>query len=213
MTKEEVLQKVNDYCNEKSYTNATLTDGFKDKFADHFVKGNPEGDINDEQVLNSMKFALNTAFASASELATLKVNEFTSKENDYKNQIAELNKKIGKPTVQKEEQKVEIPQEITDQLSALEKFKNEQSKQEKFKAIVGLAKQGIRQNLHASFDEFAAEYEVKLDKDEKEQADALVTKFKKIFKDSIGDITPLAPKQQQKRDEEFLESIPVVTVC
>ena len=38
MTKEEVLQKVNDYCNEKSYTNATLTDGFKDKFSEHFAK-------------------------------------------------------------------------------------------------------------------------------------------------------------------------------
>ena len=32
MTKEEVLQKVTDYCNEKSYTSATLTDAFKDKY-------------------------------------------------------------------------------------------------------------------------------------------------------------------------------------
>lgn len=38
MTKEDVLQKVNDYCNEKSYTNETLTDDFKDKFSDFFAK-------------------------------------------------------------------------------------------------------------------------------------------------------------------------------
>ena len=42
MTKEEALQKVNDYCNEKSYTAATLTDGFKDKFAEHFTKRYPD---------------------------------------------------------------------------------------------------------------------------------------------------------------------------
>ena len=78
MTKEEVLQKVTDYCNEKSYTNATLTEGFRDKFADHFQKAHPDGNIEDEAILGSLKFALSTAFSSASELATVKVNEFTS---------------------------------------------------------------------------------------------------------------------------------------
>ena len=58
MTKEEILQKVEAYCNEKSYTSETLTDGFKDKFADHFLKLHSDGDINDEAILGSMKFAL-----------------------------------------------------------------------------------------------------------------------------------------------------------
>lgn len=210
MTKEEVLQKVNEYCTEKQYTSATLTDGFKDKFAEHFVKGNPEGDINDEAVLGNMKFALNTAFSSASELATVKVNEFTSKENEYKNQIAELNKKIATPPTPPQ---FELPEDVKTQLAELQEFKKTQSKQEKFKTIVGLAKQSIRQDLHSSFDSYAKDYEVKLDKDDKEQANALVSKFQEIFKDSIGDIKPLAPSVVKKRDEELLESIKEVKVC
>ena len=48
MTTEEVLQKVNDYCSEKSYTSETLTDEFKSQFADFFVKKNGESSIDDE---------------------------------------------------------------------------------------------------------------------------------------------------------------------
>ena len=58
MNKEEVLQKVNDYCNEKSYTNETLTDGFKDKFADHFLKLNPDGDMLLPKKLKNLLFFL-----------------------------------------------------------------------------------------------------------------------------------------------------------
>lgn len=208
MTKEEVLQKVTDYCNEKSYTSATLTDAFKDKFADHFQKADPDGDINDENVLKSLKFALNTAFSSASELATVKATEFTSKENDLKSQIAELKKKI--PAAPKAEPT--IPQEVQDQLNELKAFKDAKSKQEKLANIMTLAKAEIRQDLHKSFDTFAGEYEVKLDKEDKEQANALVKKFQEIFKDSIGDIKPLAPQVSQKRDEEALAAIPKVKV-
>lgn len=208
MTKDEVLQKVTDYCNEKSYTSATLTDAFKDKFADHFQKADPDGDINDENVLKSLKFALNTAFSSASELATVKATEFTSKENDLKSQIAELKKKI--PATPKTEPT--IPQEVQDQLNELKAFKDAKSKQEKLANIMTLAKAEIRQDLHKSFDTFASEYEVKLDKEDKEQANALVKKFQEIFKDSIGDIKPLAPQVSQKRDEEALAAIPKVKV-
>lgn len=208
MTKDEVLQKVTDYCNEKSYTSATLTDAFKDKFADHFQKADPDGDINDENVLKSLKFALNTAFSSASELATVKATEFTSKENDLKSQIAELKKKI--PATPKVEPT--IPQEVQDQLNELKAFKDAKSKQEKLANIMTLAKAEIRRDLHKSFDTFASEYEVKLDKEDKEQANALVKKFQEIFKDSIGDIKPLAPQVSQKRDEEALAAIPKVKV-
>ena len=50
------------------------------------------------------------------------------------------------------------------------------------------------------------------DKEDKEQANALVKKFQEIFKDSIGDIKPLAPQVSQKRDEEALVAIPKVKV-
>ena len=42
MTKEEVLQKANEYCTEKAYTSETLTDDFKDKFSDFFSKKYPD---------------------------------------------------------------------------------------------------------------------------------------------------------------------------
>lgn len=209
MTKEEALQKVNDYCNEKSYTNATLTDGFKEKFAEHFAKRYPDAEADDETAIADMKFAINSAFSGASAIITDKTKEFETKENDYKSQIEELNKKIT-PTKPKKE--VQIPKELQDQLDELKKFKDEQFKQEKLKNILKLAKAGVRQDLQASFDKFAKEYEVKLDKEDKEQADALVAKFQDIFKDTIGDIKPLAPKQTQKRDEEYLASIPKVKI-
>lgn len=211
MTKEEVLQKVNEYCTEKQYTNATLTDVFKDKFADHFQKADPEGDINDENVQKNLKFALNTAFSSASELATVKTTEFTTKENGYKSQIAELQKKIKNPQHQQPTQ-TEIPQEVQDQLKELQAFKDEKSKQEKLSNILSIAKEGIREDLHKSFDTFAKDYDVKLDKADKEQADALVARFKDIFKDSLGDIRPQKPVQTQKQDEEIIGSIPKVKI-
>lgn len=208
MTKEEALQKVNDYCNEKSYTNATLTDGFKEKFAEHFAKRYPDASADDETAIADMKFAINSAFSGASAIITDKTKEFETKENDYKSQIAELNKKITPP----KPKEVQIPKELQDQLNELKKFKDEQFKQEKLKNILKLAKAGVRQDLQASFDKFAKEYEVKIDKEDKEQADALVAKFQDIFKDTIGDIKPLAPKQTQKRDEEYLASIPKVKI-
>lgn len=208
MTKEEALQKVNDYCNEKSYTNATLTDGFKEKFAEHFSKRYPDASEDDETAIADMKFAINSAFSGASAIITDKTKEFETKENGYKSQIEELNKKITTP----KPKEVQIPKELQDQLNELKKFKDEQFKQEKLKNILKLAKAGVRQDLQASFDKFAKEYEVKLDKEDKEQADALVAKFQDIFKDTIGDIKPLAPKQTQKRDEEYLASIPKVKI-
>lgn len=208
MTKEEALQKVNDYCNEKSYTNATLTDGFKEKFAEHFAKRYPDAAADDETAIADMKFAINSAFSGASAIITDKTKEFETKENGYKSQIEELSKKITTPKTKE----VQIPKELQDQLNELKKFKDEQFKQEKLNNILKLAKAGVRQDLQASFDKFAKEYEVKLDKEDKEQADALVAKFQDIFKDTIGDIKPLAPKQTQKRDEEYLASIPKVKI-
>ena len=210
MTKEEVLQKVNDYCNEKSYTTATLTDVFKDKFADHFQKANAEADINDEAMLAAMKFAINTAFSSASDVATLKANEFTTKENDYKTQIAELQKKIT-PT-KKTGEEFQLPEDVAKQLKEFQEFKDAQSKQEKFANVMKLAKEGIRENLHASFDKFAKKCVIDMGKDDKEQADAFRAEFQEIFKDTISDIRPFTPTQSKKQDEDIIASIPKIKI-
>ena len=210
MTKEEALQNVNDSCNEKSYTNATLTAGVTDKFAEHLAKRYPDADADDETALGDMKFALNSAFSGASLIITDKTKEFETKENGYKSQIAELEKKVPKPNQKPDE--VVLPKEVQDKLDAYDKFMDGEKKTTKFKNIMELAKKGIRQNLHASFEKFATDYDVKLDKEDKEQADALVTRFKESFKDSIGDIAPLAPQQTQKRDEDFIASLKKVKV-
>lgn len=210
MTKEEVLQKVNDYCTEKQYTVATLTDAFKDKFATHFQKANPDGDIDSDVVMANLKFALNTAFSSASELATVKQQEFGSKESDYKAQIDELKKQINAP--RDDNKPSALSKELEDQLKELQEFKNEKTKQEKFGNIVKLAKASIRESLHASFDKFANDYDVVVEDSDEDQASYLVNRFQEIFKDSIGDIKPLAPKQVQKREEEFLASLKKVKV-
>ena len=209
MTKEEVLQKVNEYCNEKSYTEETLTSEFKDKFSEFFAKKySEETAIDAEGILEDIKFNINTAFSATSKGLTSKQKAFETKENEYKNTIAELNKKIGKP----QEKIVELPADVKQQLAELEKFKDAKSKKDKFDEIVKLAKKGIRPDLYASFEKYAQEYDVTLDSTSEEQAKKLTARFQEIFKDSIGDIKPLAPKVSPKRDEEFVASIPKVQV-
>lgn len=210
MTKEEVLQKANEYCSEKGYTNETLTDEFKEKFSDFFSKKYQETDANDESMLEDLHFNLNTAFSATSKGVTSKQKAFEEKENEYLSQIEELNKKLGKRNKTKDE--LVIPKEIQEQLDELKKFKNDEAKKERFENILNIAKKGIRQNLHKSFETFAKGIDVVLDKDDKEQAKAMVERFQEIFMDSIGDIKPLAPKQTQKNDREFLDSLPKVKV-
>jgi hypothetical protein len=211
MTKEDVLQKANDYCTEKAYTSETLTDDFKDKFAENFAKRySEETGIDAEGVEDALKFNLDTVFSATSKWAKDKLAAYTEKENEYKNQIAELNKKLGrKPTT------IEtpvIPKELQDQLDELKRYKNEEVKKTKFASIMDIAKKGIRQDLHKSFETFATGTNVDLEKTDKEQADALVSRFQEIFKDSIGDIKPLAPQQVRKNDEAVLSGLKRVKV-
>lgn len=209
MTKEEVLQKANDYCTEKSYTE-TLTDEFKDKFSDFFSKKYPETDAEDETMIADLKFNLDTAFSATSKGITSKQKAFEDKENEYKNQIAELTKKLEKKPKTTD---TKIPQELQEKLDKLEKFENEQRKREKYAAVLALAKKGVREDLHSSFEKYAADFAVNLEETESEQAKRLTSKFQEIFRDSIGDIKPLAPKQVIKNDMEHIESLPKIKVC
>lgn len=210
MTKEQVLQKANDYCNEKSY-NETLTDDFKDKFSDFFARKYPDAAEDDEAAIIDLQFNLNTAFSAASKGITSKQKAFDDKEAEYKRQITELNKKIGQPTPP-DELKFELPQDVKDQLAELEKFRKEETKRSNLKEILALAKGNIRSDLHKSFETFAESYETVANKTIKEQASSLVARFQAIFRDSLGDIKPLAPRQQQKRDEDLIASLSKVKV-
>ena len=210
MTKEEVLQKANDYCTEKAYTEETLTEEFKEKFADFFSRKHQDAQADDEAVIEDLKFNIDTAFSATSKGVTAKQKAFSDKESEYKRQIEELNKKISQKP---KEVKHEIPQELKDKLDELEKFKDAQRKQEKYKTILDLAKKNIREDLHKSFENYASDFVVNLDETDEEQSKKLTARFQEIFKDSIGSIKPLAPKQTQRQVEEFLSSIPKIKVC
>ena len=126
MTKEEVLQKANDYCTEKAYTSETLTDDFKDKFSEFFSKKYPDASDDDEAMLADLKFNLDTAFSATSKGVTAKQKAFDEKENEFKRQIDELSKKLEKKPKEKQ---VEIPKELQEKLDELEKFKDAQRRQ------------------------------------------------------------------------------------
>lgn len=207
MTKEEVLQKANDYCTEKAYTE-TLTDEFKDKFSDFFAKKYPETDAEDETMIADLRFNLDTAFSATSKGITSKQKAFEDKENEYKNQIAELTKKLGK----KEPPKFEVPKELQDQLDELKKFKTEEQKKTKYANVINIAKKGIRSDLHNSFEKFAKTVSVSVDKDDEEQAKEIVQTFQDIFKDSIGDIKPYTPKQVQQKEDEIINGVTKITL-
>lgn len=203
MTKEDVLQKANDYCTEKSYTE-TLTDEFKDKFSDFFSKKYQDTDAEDETMIADLKFNLDTAFSATSQGITSKQKAFEDKENEYKNQIAELTKKLGKKP---QEKTIELPKELQDQLEELKVFKNKEAKKEKFANIVGLAKASVRQDLHKSLENYAKDFDVALDKEDADQAKVLVSRFQEIFKDTIGDTKPLAPQTAEAFENEILGSV------
>ena len=208
ITKEMVTESMNTYCTERKYGSENLTDGFKEKFSNFFVKKYEGKDVEQEEMIADLHFNLDTAFSASVDINSSLKTSFETKENEYKNQIAELNKKLGK----KETPKFEVPKELQDQLDELKKYKNEEVKKTKFASIMELAKKGIRQDLHKSFETFATGTNVDLEKTDKEQADALVSRFQEIFKDSIGDIKPLAPQQVRKNDEAVLSGLKRVKV-
>ena len=208
VTKETVLESMNTYCTERKYGSENLTDGFKEKFSNFFVKKYEGKDVEEAEMVADLHFNLDTAFSASVDINSALKSSFETKKTEYENQIAELNKKLGK----KETPKFEVPKELQDQLDELKKYKNEEVKKTKFASIMDIAKKGVRQDLHKSFETFATGTNVDLEKTDKEQADALVSRFQEIFKDSIGDIKPLAPQQVRKNDEAVLSGLKRVKV-
>ena len=203
-----MLESINTYCTERKYGSENLTDGFKEKFSNFFVKKYEGKDVEQEEMVADLHFNLDTAFSASVDINSALKTSFETKETEYKNQIAELNKKID----EKEPPKFEVPKELQDQLDELKRYKNEEVKKTKFTSILELAKKGVRQDLHKSFEAFAKETNVDLEKSDKEQADALVSRFQEIFKDSIGDIKPLAPQQVRKNDQAVMSELKRIKV-
>lgn len=217
MNKEEVLQKANDYCNEKGYTSETLTDEFKELFATHFANRYPDGDVNDENIVAEIQFNLNTAFSATSKGVTAKQQAYDKMVEDYTSQINELNSKIEKAkkkgsTKEPDTTEPTISKEIQEKLDRLEKFETKARKGEKFTEILELAKKGVRTDLHKSLENYATDFEISLDTPSDKQAERLIERFQAIFKDSIGDVKPLSPKTSRKQDEDFASSLKKIKV-
>ena len=209
MTKEEVLQKVNDYCTEKQYTSETLTDEFKEKFADFFAKKYPEASADDETAVNDLQFNLNTAFSATSKGITAKQKAFSVKESELLKQIEELKKQVGKVGNPKN---VELPKEVQERLERLEQFELAQTEQEKRKKIIDSAKKNIREDLHKTFENYAKDFIVDLKEDVDVQSKKLTDRFQEIFKDSIGDIKPYSPTQRKEMDENIISIVKKVVI-
>ena len=209
MTKEEVLQKVNDYCTEKQYTSETLTDEFKEKFADFFAKKYPEASADDETAVNDLQFNLNTAFSATSKGITAKQQAFSVKESELLKQIEELKKQVDKVEKPKN---VELPKEVQERLERLEQFELAQTEQEKRKKIIDSAKKNIREDLHKTFENYAKDFIVDLKEDVDVQSKKLTDRFQEIFKDSIGDIKPYSPTQRKEMDENIISNVKKVVI-
>lgn len=212
MTKDDVLQKVNDYCSEKSYTSETLTEDYKEQFAEFFAKKHGDKSMEDDGILDDMKFNLNTAFSAASKGITRKVRSFEEKESEYKRQIEALSKGGNKGDEHKQEGGFEMPKALQEKLDRLEAFEKKQILQDKKKEIISIAKKSIRQDLHKSLENYAKDFTASVDEASDEQAKKLTARFQEIFKDSIGDIKPLAPRKSKEKDDEFIASLPKLKV-
>lgn len=212
MTKDEVLQKANEYCGEKGYNEETLTTEFKDKFADFFSKKHQDADIGDEDVVKDLEFNLNTAFSAASKGITSKQKAYDELVEQHKRELEELKKK-GDGSTKKTKEEPKIPKELQEKLDRLEQFEIDAKRKEKSAEVLALAKKNVRTDLHKSLENYANDFAVTLDEESEEQAKKLTERFQAIFKDSIGSVKPLAPKSSNtKRDEDILAEIPKVGV-
>jgi TPP-dependent trihydroxycyclohexane-1,2-dione (THcHDO) dehydratase len=87
VTKEMVVESINTYCTERKYGSETLTDDFKEKFSNIFVKKYDKQDVEESDVIADLKFNLDTAFNASLGLKNVQDADFTKKEDDYKKQI------------------------------------------------------------------------------------------------------------------------------
>ena len=58
VTKETVLESMNTYCTERKYGSETLTDGFKEKFSNFFVKKYEGKDVEEADMISDLHFLL-----------------------------------------------------------------------------------------------------------------------------------------------------------
>ena len=206
----DVLQKVDDYCTEKQYT---LDDSFRSQFSEKFVGANADADVNDENVLKSIKFNLDTAFSATSKGIKSHEETWKQKEADYLRQIEEAKKsskgEVKPPKVKGES---ELPEEVMKKLEELDKFKSASEKQEKRAEILAAAKRSVREDLHDELSDILDMTTIDYTKDSKALADELSAKVTKIFKNKIGDVRPKSAESKSKLEEDLIKAVGTVKI-
>lgn len=210
-TQEEILQKVNEHCTEKQYT---LNDDFRSKFSEKFAKINAEADINDENVLNSIKFNIDTAFSAASKELKVKDEAWKAKESEFLKQIEELKKsqKVDNNKPDKEEKEFKLPDDLKNELEEIKQFKEEKQKQEKRANVLKIAQKNVREDLHGNLEEVLSIMQLDYSKTDEELAKQLDTNFTKIYKGKIGDVRPQSSQVSFKKYDELIKNVPKANV-
>ena len=210
-TQEEILQKVNEHCTEKQYT---LNDDFRSKFSEKFAKINAEADINDENVLNSIKFNIDTAFSAASKELKVKDEAWKTKEAEFLKQIEELKKsqKVDNNKLDKEEKEFKLPDDLKNELEEIKQFKEEKQKQEKRANVLKIAQKNVREDLHGNLEEVLSIMQLDYSKTDEELAKQLDTNFTKIYKGKIGDVRPQSSQVSFKKYDELIKNVPKANV-
>jgi hypothetical protein len=187
-TQAEVLQKVTDYCTEKQYT---LNDSFRSKFSEKFANANTDADISDENVLNSIKFNIDTAFSAASQELKVKDETWKTKEAEYLKQIETLKKEPeGNKGGGKEETVIKqvIPEDQMVYLKYAKELMEKETLATKKKSIVELASKNFTSaEQKAGFEKFIETQNIDTTKDPSELSEKFSSVYGSIFKETIGE--------------------------
>ena len=192
-----------------------MNDDFRSQFSDKFSAANPEADINDENILNSIKFNLDTAFSAASKGIEAEKKKWETEKTKLNGEIENLkkNQPEGKtPKNKVEEKNLELPEDVKKDLNELKTFKEKQLQQEKRAEVLELAKKNVRQDLYENLSTLLDMSTFDYSKDTKDLAKQLNENFTKLYKNNIGDIRPASPETKNKKVSEILDSVPVTTI-
>ena len=216
IAKEEILQNVNSYCEERKYS---LPDAFKDNFAQHFSETYKDGDIKDVNLLSNLKFNVDTAAAAKMKGLEGESEVWKNKEANYLKTIEELKKKPeetnGKDKKDGDKDKkvvADLPDDVKKELEAFKTFRMSEEIKTKRKNIIKLSEGKIREDLLPSFKTFVSKIPISLDTDDTILSTKAVSDFSDIYKSSIGDIAPLASSGKTRNDDDILKGIKKITI-
>jgi hypothetical protein len=218
IAKEEILQNVNSYCEERNYS---LPETFKDNFAEHFSETYKDGDIKDANLLSNLKFNLDTAAAAKMKGLEGESEAWKTKEANYLKTIEELKKTQAKKEddkkppksdkADKDDKKIiaDLPEDVKKELDEFKAFRQTGIIKSKRENIITKSADKIREDLMPSFKTFVEKMQISPESDDTALSEKAVADFTEIFKSSIGDITPRNPAGKARSYEDIAKGVQV----